>query len=571
MTRSRSTGPSALLALGYVAGFAFLLASFPARNADLWGRMAAGRGVAAAAVGSISPTWLFDLAVYALYSAAGGAGLVIAKAVGVAVTAVLLVRVSRTSGGWLLPVACTVLAILAGGTRMLVQPVTVSVLFLAITVWLARRDDRPVWAMAVLFLVWANVDRWFLAGLGVVALTCLGKGLDAGSGGRSVGRRLAGVAALVAVTLLNPGHLHGFPLPAELARGVTSPFSRAYFEAFARNPAGLAFYPLFVLGLLSFLVTRVRWERLLPWAGMALLATIQARAIPLFAVVAGPVLAWNLQDFFAARPEPSGARRPVLRAAGRGLVAVLAIAFLAAAWPGWLQSPPYGRRAWTADPPPGVERGAAAVKDLEGVGPAGSRTLHLSADTAAGFAWFCPNDTAVLDDRLAAAITDLSTEPAGVLAAAGVSRVVASAADRGPRAGVDVLLADPDRFPLLHLDGGLGVFGVRRPDAPPTADPYRGREVDFARLAFRPAADDVAPAGRPGGVGRRRGGTCSAARCLRRRRTVPRRRPFWSRPSCSAGPPRPSTSAPGWRPRRSGWSPPRPGGRSRRTRPSGSP
>jgi hypothetical protein len=49
----------------------------------------------------------------------------------------------------------------------------------------------------------------------------------------------------------------------------------------------------------SFLLAlpRWRWQRFLPWVGLAVLAVLRARAVPFFAVVAGPVLAWNLHDF----------------------------------------------------------------------------------------------------------------------------------------------------------------------------------------------------------------------------------------------------------------------------------
>src|SRR6516162_2844463 len=62
----------------FVAVFAFLLASFPARNSDLWTHLVAGRQLAEKlpalgslfsqlAAGGVAPGWLYDLGVYALY------------------------------------------------------------------------------------------------------------------------------------------------------------------------------------------------------------------------------------------------------------------------------------------------------------------------------------------------------------------------------------------------------------------------------------------------------------------------------------------------------------------------
>src|SRR5579871_887042 len=86
----RRTGGSTLLAALYVALFAFLLASSPARNSDLWLHLARGRDLALgqqgwaalspfAASETKNPTWLYDLLTYEVFTLAGGAGLVFCK------------------------------------------------------------------------------------------------------------------------------------------------------------------------------------------------------------------------------------------------------------------------------------------------------------------------------------------------------------------------------------------------------------------------------------------------------------------------------------------------------------
>src|SRR5262249_39294912 len=157
-----------------------------------------------------------------------------------------------------------------------------------------------------------NTSGWFLLGLAAVALVWLGQTLDepAAPGGRlrSLGRRAVALALLGAVCVLNPSHVRAFTLPPELRffgdaapTRVTSPVQGAYFTNLGLTPASLAYFPLLGLGLLSFLLNRPgwRWQRFLPWLGLALLSALQARAVPFFAVVAGPVLAWNLQEAFA--------------------------------------------------------------------------------------------------------------------------------------------------------------------------------------------------------------------------------------------------------------------------------
>src|SRR5579885_3020459 len=87
----------------FVAAFGLLLASFPARNSDLWQHLADGRRVIRDAAAGVGPTWLYDLASYAVFRVAGGAALAAAKALAVAAAAVVTVRTSRTTGGWLVP------------------------------------------------------------------------------------------------------------------------------------------------------------------------------------------------------------------------------------------------------------------------------------------------------------------------------------------------------------------------------------------------------------------------------------------------------------------------------------
>src|SRR5579884_1228239 len=82
-------GPGAAAAGMFVAVFGLLLASFPARNPELWAHLAAGRALLRGAPGRVSPAWLYDVVSYGLFVSVGGAGLVAAKAGVVAALAVV--------------------------------------------------------------------------------------------------------------------------------------------------------------------------------------------------------------------------------------------------------------------------------------------------------------------------------------------------------------------------------------------------------------------------------------------------------------------------------------------------
>src|SRR5262249_22479890 len=100
--RPRTSPPLArwpdLVLAGLVVVFAFLAASFAARNGDVWLHLAAGRLLArggyvfgvdpfaytTAGVYWANHAWLFDLGLYGGYQLLGGAGVVVLKALAVA-------------------------------------------------------------------------------------------------------------------------------------------------------------------------------------------------------------------------------------------------------------------------------------------------------------------------------------------------------------------------------------------------------------------------------------------------------------------------------------------------------
>jgi hypothetical protein len=521
-----------------VAALAFLLASAAATNSDLWMHLARGRLLAHGdyaratdpqLIPGLPPShsWLYDLVCYGVYSTVGELGLMIGKALFVAVFAVVLLRFSRASGAWWVAALGTALALLVMGIRLPLRPVTVSYLFMTLALgFVGYRDTlsakggsllRSLAPLLVLFVVWANVDSWFLLGLGTVALVWLGEILDAafgapeqhGSWPALLARRGLCLALLAAVCLLNPALLDAFTLPAELTAGhtassalsavkvVTSPFQTAYVFNLGLTPAGLAYFPLLGLSLLSFalVLPRWSWRRFLPWLGLALLSAAQLSTVPFFAVAAGPVLAWNIQDYLQRRSEAARRRAPAWHresVLGPALTGMLLVVLVVCAWPGWLQSPPFEPRRWAIETPPSLPRGAETVRDWlqRGQLPPQARGLHLSAESAYAFAWFCPEANGVHDDRLASALHGDRDAAIGFdkrMRADGISYVIVHDPDRYRFfAGMQNLLANPQRWPLLHMQGYLAIFGWRDPAAGAASDPFEHLELDLNRLAFHP-------------------------------------------------------------------------------------
>jgi tetratricopeptide (TPR) repeat protein len=471
-----------LLVVATIA-FAFLAASFAATNSDLWLHLATGRLIAAGdySIGTdpfsyltagkrwVNHAWLFDLAAYEVFQHLGGAALVALKATAVALLAGILVRIGLRSGApvWLACVS-TLLAILAMSPRLLVQPQCVSLLFLALCFHLLNAG--AVRWVPVLLAVWVNVDAWFILGLGMALVYTIhppsgGRKLpvpaDTGGSRPPLGWHFA--ALCIAACLLNPHHVYAFTFPPELDPGVWNSSMRddprfAGFFASPWKPTGTASWSFPVLlGLsgLSVLLNR-RW--LAVWLPLAALACWQARLVPFFAVVAGPLLAMNF-----ARLAPRSDRRITLLAA---------VFLIVIAWPGWLQS--WGARdralAWDVTPDPSMMHAAERIHELR---LPGIRNTH--PDAAHYIAWFAPGTRTGPDFRLN--LTDDRAEDAASMSTAWT---LSSASDRSA-------LEPPGKYEFFEVQGSLILRGV---------DALRAA-FDPDRLAFTsdlPVAPEDGPA-----------------------------------------------------------------------------
>lgn len=417
--------------------FAFLAASFPARNADLWQHLAIGQSLLRESPAfGVDPfayttegaywtnhSWLFDALAYALYQSFGGAGLVVVKALLVTALAGLMLSVRRRESGWVVPAACVLVALVALSPRLLLQPACVSFFLLAVCLrrlWRmetspiqpSRREQvRRAVPLLILFVWWVNLDTWFFLGPVLVALFWVGDRL----GGRS---RVPWWLALLglAVCVLSPHHVHAFALPAELSpslwRGLASGprFARHFaspwqlgvqLDPTAMNFAELAYFLLVAAGIVSFALERSAWRdwRLPVWLVFALLGAWRVRTVPFFAVVAGPVMALNFQDLLRRR-RGSQTMRGV---AGIGVLAA-GVALLGLVLGGGLfGAGGEGRRVgWSVQVDPSLERvaGTLAAWRQQGHLGASEHVFNLHPDLASTWAWFCPQEKGFIDSRL---------------------------------------------------------------------------------------------------------------------------------------------------------------------------
>ncbi len=496
---STSTGYTAI----FLALFAVVLASQAARNPDLLLALAHGRDLLA---GTVRPAtgWLFEIPIYGLFRVGGEWSLVAAKTVILALVPILLVRFRSGLGGWTTTLIIG-LAVLAMNHRTPVGPMVVSLVLFTL---LLRRDSLAAeqtgprsfdWRSLLGIAVWANVHDWWMIGVAALMAIDIGRRLDRGRSGTPPG--WLAILARPAAGCLSPFLFEGPKLPTNLgwlfgradatglesfAARIHSPFSEAFRTIFLETPAVLAFYLLLSLGIATFLVS-VRswsWARVLPFAILAGLSSLEARLIPLFAVVAPVAIFGNLA---AKRDSSILPRRSILLNIAGTLTAG---AFLLAAWPGWLQLKPFEPRSWRFHPPADIVAGAQAYCRTEAHRLPGAKTLHLVRETHAAFRWHCPDDAGIVDDRA----IDSLLAPAERLAQAdqllddlGIDRVVVRGGDPLCDLHLARLATWTDRWQLIGTGGGIAVFARRDPSASATV------ELDLDRLALQPASESLPP------------------------------------------------------------------------------
>ena len=551
-------GPGALdaiLAL-FVAALAFLLASTPARNSDLWLHLASGRAVAegktplgvdpfastTTGVFWVNHSWLSDWILYLLHAIGGDRALVIAKGILVALLAGLFFCFRRAGTRVNFLYLASAASILALGPWLVLQPALISLLGVVLSLYLLERpallDDSRAerartqrWLLVPLFILWANLDGWFVLGPTLVGLYALGEVVRHVLDREQTGHR-GEIAALTLLTLaglaaciLTPYHYHTFawptPLgfyPAEqtlmhdpLGQGlVLSPFAGRFSTAPAfASPGGWAYCLLLVAGAASFALhgqTMANPGRLLAWLALAALSLHQARCIPFFAVVAGPVLALNVQEW--ARTvlvtQPPSRLQNLIRVGG----VLGGVALLVLAWPGWLQPGPYQPRGWSVEPDSSLVRMAQQLQKehTDGTFRADRFALTFSPEAAHHLAWFCPAEKGFLDSRwpLFGRVADdyvqmrrcfqgvdgPDQELGPLLDTYQIDRILLhdSDWDRITRAYL-CLRRDSAHWELLALEGSAVLFGRR----PAPDSPSHWKALDPRREAYHPGPDRRAP------------------------------------------------------------------------------
>lgn len=312
----------------------------------------------------VNLSWLFDLAVAGIHAIGGMTALTVLKAVaGFGVAALILAcRRPGVSSWWAAFVV--VLAAFAAMPHFEATPVVVTLLGLGFTLRQLTRyrqelDDRALWWLPPMFLLWANLDPRMFLGLAALVLYGLGDllglflGRPAFEEGSRRGRFWLAVAASAVASLLNPFGWHALLGPL-LVYGRVDPAYREYYKAevsWASLPhlplpsypttalldtALLAGFLLAAVALVTMLLNRRRVDfgDAALWFGFVGFSVLAGRELPTAAVVFAVLAIQNAEDWYrnTFRQTYAAERGELIFSRGGRAVTVLAFAALAALW-----------------------------------------------------------------------------------------------------------------------------------------------------------------------------------------------------------------------------------------------
>jgi hypothetical protein len=242
----RATRAGRLAWIGAAAIVVLVLAVQPFSNTDVWWNLALGKLITATGIPAHEPfsflpaahdwigqQWLYQVTLAGLVGA-GGAGLASLVMGLVATAAVVLAALSvpssaRVTGPWLalaMVITGIVLTSVVGVTSEEITVLGVAIVLFVLSRWREGRT-AAVWGLPPLFLIWANMDPGFAAGL-LLLVAALALIHPAGSSGRRQ-LALALVVSVVAV-LANP---IGPSIYSSVIAGVFSPGAAQHLTGWA--------------------------------------------------------------------------------------------------------------------------------------------------------------------------------------------------------------------------------------------------------------------------------------------------------------------------------------------------
>ncbi|MFZ0480722.1 MAG: hypothetical protein WAL71_16400 [Terriglobales bacterium] len=288
--------------------------------------------------------WLSEVIFYSLWRLAGPTALIVFSSIVTTVGFLLLYFRCPGKPHW--AAAATVLGAVASAPCWGTRPQMFTFVLASLFLWLLERsEDRPRLLLCIppLFLLWLNLHAGFALGPALLFLYAAGIVLEAAAGttpcthARPIITRVS-LAALVCLALvpLNPSgaRLYRYPLDtvraSELRSLIVEWLSPDFHQAMYL-PFLLVF--LLLLSALAWSRFSIRGRVLLPLTFMFLAALDAVRHIPIFILLAMPVIARAMSEsFYAVHPSASRPSVQRFRPLLGGATLVLLAAFSCLRW-----------------------------------------------------------------------------------------------------------------------------------------------------------------------------------------------------------------------------------------------
>lgn len=262
--------------------------------------------------------WLWDVAFAWLHQHWGMAIVVVASSLVICLTSALLFRLAfHKCGNPIVAMAFTFLAMASSSVHFLARPHLFTLLFAVVFYTVLERvregrSTRLLWLLPVLTVLWTNLHGGWFIGIVLVGLYGAGElagGLFDGQPGAwpAAFRRMfpyaACALACLAASLIGPYTYH---LHAHIWDYLTDSFQREHNQEMLpisfQNPGARYFEIMLLLGGAACFwhLRRKRFTECLMLIFFAHLGLVAVRNIPLFGIVAAPILALAATEWFQA-------------------------------------------------------------------------------------------------------------------------------------------------------------------------------------------------------------------------------------------------------------------------------
>jgi hypothetical protein len=270
--------------------------------------------------------WLSDLWMAAAYAVGGLAGVAWVYSVLTILVFGAIYLACRGRAGILVSAAIATLGWIGASASLQFRPQTVSLVFLAITLWAWQRtlaDGRPRYWLVALGWVWAcSHGLWFL-GPAVGVLVILGAFLDGSRDLRQLGKyALVPIGGLLAALLT--------PVGPQL---LVLPFTVNSYAALVSEYAPPDVHEPFVAATVALLVitgvgwarssSRVSWGDVLMWLTGVGFSLLYGRTVAIGAILLAPLAAGQLQRALRGPPETAQRVERVVLVGSMALAGVL--------------------------------------------------------------------------------------------------------------------------------------------------------------------------------------------------------------------------------------------------------